>query len=159
MEGREFEEKRQKAPPASRKANFPKPFGQRERDQYRIAQELVKTQTKGSVFVINPVKVYESLPFAWDGLHFSNDGGDPMYKLASIVCNALDCGRSLHQLLVAQDQFRKKETRAFPPRPDRMARMIFPKFTAEQFAYWNWYSAYSQFPTAGGVREVEEQVY
>ena len=138
VENLEF--KRARAPSAARK-NFKNPFNQRERDQYRIAQELVKSQQRRNVFVVNPVALYKTIAFAGDGLHFSNEGGDAQYKLSTIVCNALNCGQSMHQLLLANDQLQKDETRAFPPRPDRYARMIFPKFTDEQFDYWNYYSA------------------
>jgi hypothetical protein len=114
-----------------------------EQTQYSIAQELVQTQQRSNIIVVNPIKMYSELGLHTDGIHFSNADQMGPEKLACIFCNALKCGKSIHQLLLAHDAWSRKESRGFPARPDMLDRVIFPKFTNAEFAFWNRGSAYS----------------
>jgi hypothetical protein len=126
-----------------------------EQEQYNIAQELVQTQQRSNIIVVNPIKMYSEIGLHTDGIHFSNADQMGPEKLACIFCNALKCGKSIRQLLLAHDAWSRKESRGFPARPDMLDRVIFPIFTNAEFAFWNRGAAYSDNLVQGYTQERE----
>jgi hypothetical protein len=64
-------------------------YTQWEQTQYSIAQELVQTQQRSNIIVVNPIRSYNALGLHTDGLHFSNADQWGPDRLANIFLQCL----------------------------------------------------------------------